>query len=128
IYFPEPDEQVFAQRQIFNTSKIFWDVPFVNFPSPRAIPPFEALEVCHVHTFGRTPEQFHAELLRLGETANIFELSGHMHEHGKRFQIYRGMFLCAEGPQAGQPCSPNRPEMCPSSTCRDIGGRDPGSA
>ncbi len=128
IYFPEPDEQVFAQQQIFNANKIFWDVPFVNFSSPRAIQPFEELEVCHVHTFGRPPELFNDSLLRPGETANLFELSGHMHEHGKRFQIFRGMFLCEGGSQAGQACSPNRPEMCPSSTCRDIGGRTPGAA
>jgi cysteine-rich repeat protein len=128
IYFPEPLEQVFAAQQIFNTQKIFWDVPFVNFVSPRAIPSFEELEVCHIHTFGRPPEQFADSPLSANETARLFELSGHMHEHGKRFQIYRGMFTCDGGSAANQACSPNQPEMCPGSTCRDVGGRDPGDA
>ncbi len=129
IYFPKPDEQVFKQAQIFNVNKIFWDVPFVRFP-PRAILPFEELEVCHIHTFGRTPERFvdTDSIVQANQTAHLFELSGHMHEHGKRFQIYRGMFTCAGGPQAGEPCSPRQAEMCPSSLCREVGGREPDDA
>ncbi len=122
IYFPKPEEQVFQQEQIFNANKIFWDVPFIGFP-PREILPFEELEVCHIHTFGRPPEQYVDSPLGANQTGHLFELSGHMHEHGKRFQIYRGMFTCAGGPNVDQPCSPRQPEMCPSSLCREVGGR-----
>jgi hypothetical protein len=51
-----------------------------------------------------------------------------MHEHGNRFQIFRGMFLCEGGGNDGDPCSPYQPEMCPAGTCRDVGGRDPDDA
>jgi cysteine-rich repeat protein len=127
IYFPAPDQQVYPQEQIFNATKIFWDVPFVSFP-PRALMPFEEHEICHIHTFGRAPESFVNSPLAPSQTAHLFEISGHMHEHGKRFQIYRGMFTCGGGMNAGQPCSPRQPEMCPASQCREIGGRSPDDA
>jgi len=128
ITFPDPEEQVFQQEQLFNVNKIFWDVPFVNVRSPHAIAPFEEEEICHIHTFGRAPEAFVDARLRPNQTAHLFELSGHMHQHGKRFQIYRGMFQCDTGAKAGQPCSPAQPEMCPQSTCTEAGGLAPQDA
>ncbi len=127
IYFPAPEEQVYPQEQIFNANKIFWDVPFVAFP-PRALMPFQEHEICHIHTFGRAPERFVDSALGPNQTAHLFEISGHMHEHGNRFQIYRGMFTCSGGPRAGEACSPRQPEMCPSAECREVGGREPGAA
>jgi len=124
ITFPDSDEQIFRQEQLFNVNKIFWDVPFVNLRSPRAIMPFEEQEICHIHTFGRAPEAFVDSHLRRNQTAHLFEISGHMHQHGKRFQIYRGMFQCDAGPEKGEPCSPAQPEMCPQSACAEAGGRD----
>ncbi len=130
IYFPEPDEQVFPQQQIFNVNKIFWDVPFVNFLSPRRVLPFQEQEVCHVHTFGTPPERYvdAGQTLSPGQTAHVFEISTHMHKHGKRFQVFHGIFECEDGPQAGEACSPFQAEMCPSSTCTEVGGRSPDDA
>src|SRR5262249_50335942 len=58
-----------------------------------------------------------------------FEISGHTHRHGKRFEIFRGTFTCKGGSKNGTPCSPVQPEMCPDGgQCLDDGGRDPGDA
>ena len=128
IYFPESGQQRLLQQQIFNTLKIFWDVPFVNISQPRELPPFGEHEICNVHVFGRSPEPFVGSALRANQSAHIFELSGHMHRHGKRFQIFRGMFLCDGGSNDGAACSPFQEEMCPAGTCRDAGGRAPQDA
>ena len=127
IYFPEPVEQRFEEQQIFNASKIFWGDSFLTFPMP-AIPAFEDREVCQLHVFGRLGEPFVDSIVEPEQTVHLFELSGHMHEHGKRFQIFRGAFTCKGGSQAGQPCSPFNPAMCPAGTCTDAGGRDPQAA
>ncbi len=122
IYFPAPEEQEFPQQQIFNTSRIFWNPNFPPVPPLQPLPAFEAMDICQVHEFGPNPGAG-GSLLRPGETAHLFELSGHMHRHGKRFDIYRGQFTCAGGPNAGTACSPRVPEMCPASACVDAGGR-----
>ncbi len=128
ILFPEPDEQIYPQTQIFNVNKIFWDVPFVDLSGPRQLMPFEEFETCHIHTFGRPPDRYADSPLPVNRVANLFEISGHMHEHGKRFQVFRGMFECEGGAEAGEACSPYQPEMCPQSTCSEVGGRDPEDA
>ena len=128
IYFPKPDEQDYPQQQIFDASEIFWNEDFPPFPQVE-LPPFEAKEFCNVHEFKPTREGFTGgSLLQTDETAHLFEISGHMHRHGKRFQIYRGAFTCAGGSNAGQACNPAAPEMCPASACVDAGGRDPQQA
>jgi cysteine-rich repeat protein len=128
IFFPELDEQQFQAQQIFNTSKIFWTEQ-VPIPPP-ALPAFADMEVCQIHEFSENPGGFLGgnSLLRPNETAHLFEVSGHMHEHGTRFQILRGRFTCTGGANAGEACSPFVPEMCPGATCVDDGGRDPQQA
>ncbi len=123
ITFPEPSEQTHRQVQIFNVSKIFWTNLGQLFPL-RVLAPFDDMEVCHIHEFG----SFGNSVVRPGETAHLFELSGHMHQHGVRFQIFRGRFTCTDGPNAGQACSPFQPEMCPAAACVDDGDRDPQQA
>ncbi|MFN8644961.1 MAG: DUF4215 domain-containing protein, partial [Candidatus Binatia bacterium] len=127
IYFPKADEQDVAQAQIFDVSEIFWNENFPPFPQVE-LPPFTAKEYCNLHEFGPSTTRFGGSLLTAGETAHVFELSGHMHRHGKRFQIYRGAFTCAGGPNRGEACNPAAPEMCPASACLDAGGRDPQQA
>jgi hypothetical protein len=127
ILFPEPDEQVFKQEQIFNVEKIFWTTDFPPFNLP-VLRPFERNEVCHIHTF-KTPEDpndgFEDPVFEGDQSLKLFELSGHMHRHGKRFQIFRGAFRCDGGPQAGEPCAPFNAEMCPEAACKDPRNRDP---
>ena len=127
IYFPKPDEQESPQEQIFDASEIFWNENFPPFPQVE-LAPFAAREFCNLHEFGTVPRTLGGSLLQPGQTAHLFELSGHMHRHGKRFQIYRGAFTCAGGSNAGQACNPAAPEMCPASACVDAGGRDPQQA
>jgi len=124
IYFAKPSDQQYESQQIFNASKIFWADHVFSFPLP-SLPPFQDREVCQIHTFGRAGEPFVDSIVQPNQTVHLFELSGHMHEHGKRFRIFRGHFRCKGGAQAGQPCSGLNPEMCPSGTCTDDGGRDP---
>jgi cysteine-rich repeat protein len=128
IYFPEPDQQAYQQRQLYDVSKIFWTPRFPPFPLP-AIMPFEDQEVCNVHEFHPlTDDDIGGSNLLLGETAHIFELGGHMHERGVRFQILRGRFTCDGGPSGGEACSPFEAETCPAAACVDEGGRDPQQA
>lgn len=124
IYFPAEDEQDDEQQQIFDVSEIFWNENFPPFPQVK-LPPFTAKEYCNLHTFGPTGGMFGGSVLQAGETAHVFEVSGHMHRHGKRFQIYRGAFTCAGGTNAGHACNPAAPEMCPASACVEATGRDP---
>jgi hypothetical protein len=60
--------------------------------------------------------------------AQLFELSSHMHKHGKRFRILRGAWRCDGGARAGQACSPLSPELCPDAACVDAAGGDPASS
>ena len=127
LEFPAPEEQDFPAQQIFDASKIFWNPSFPPIPLPE-LAPFEDMEVCHFHEFGPSTTALGGSLLLSDQTAHLFELSGHMHKHGKRFQIFRGRFGCSGGPNAGQPCSPFQPEMCPAAACIDDGGREPQEA
>ena len=127
IYFPKEDEQEDEQQQIFDVSEIFWNEDFPPFPQV-ALPPFTAREFCNLHTFMPTAGMFGGSPLQADETAHIFEVSGHMHRHGTRFQIYRGAFTCADGTNAGKACNPAEPEMCPASACVEATGRDPRDA
>ena len=85
-----------------------------------------AKEFCNLHTFMPTAGlNLGGSVLASDETAHVFELSGHMHRHGKRFQIYRGAFTCAGGSNVGAACNPQVQAMCPGSTCVEATGRDP---
>lgn len=125
IYFPAPEEQQFRQVQIFNVEKIFWTEDFPPFQLPRLMP-FQQEEFCHVHAF-RTPQDpgqsFSGPVFSGQQKLKLFELSGHMHRHGKRFQIFRGAFTCNGGPNDGAACSPLNEDMCPLATCADPNGR-----
>jgi cysteine-rich repeat protein len=128
VYFPEPQEIQFKQTQIFDASKIFWNESF--FPLPE-VAPFQTNEFCQIHVFhtpsepaGMSPEP----IIQPNQAVHLFELSGHTHRHGKRFQILRGAFACKGGANRGQPCSPFNAAMCPRGTCADDGGHDPQSS
>ena len=129
ITFPPVQEQVYQQTQIFNVSKIFWfDLSnLANVFNLPALQPFEDMEICQIHEFG-SGAGFGDSVVQPDETAHLFEISGHMHQHGVRFQIFRGRFTCTGGPNAGQACSPFEPETCPAAACVDDGGRDPQQA
>jgi len=127
LEFPAVEEQDFPAQQIFNASKIFWNDNFPPFPLPKLMP-FEDQEVCHFHEWGPSTGLLGGSLLTPGQTAHLFEISGHMHKHGKRFQVLRGRFACTGGPNAGEACSPFEPQMCPAAACVDDGGRDPQQA
>jgi cysteine-rich repeat protein len=125
IIFPKENEQDFAETQIFDVSQIFWNENFPPFPQIK-LPPFAAKEFCNLHTFSPVAGlNLGGSVLAADETAHVFELSGHMHRHGKRFQIYRGAFTCAGGSNVGAPCNPQVQTMCPGSTCVEAAGRDP---
>jgi cysteine-rich repeat protein len=130
ITFPSTAEQQFQQTQVFNASHIFWAdlsnlANILNLPS---VAPFEEWETCAIHEFGPQQMSFGNSVLNPGETGHLFELSGHTHKRGTRFQILRGRFVCSGGPNAGLACSPFQPEMCPAAACLDDGGRDPQQA
>jgi len=128
ILFPAADDQVFVQKQIFDASRIFWK-DFPPIPPPE-LAAFDEMEICNLHTFKPDANSLMTggSELHPGETAHLFELSGHMHSHGTRFQILRGAFTCSDGPNAGVACSPFEPEMCPAGACLDAGGREPDDA
>jgi len=121
ITFPEPDQQRFKQEQLFNVSRIFWTDLSMIF-APPALPAFEEMDICHIHEF--TPVGgFGNSLLRPDETAHLFELSGHTHQHGTKFQIFRGRFVCNGGVDSGEACSPLVEGMCGEGSCLEDGGR-----
>ncbi len=72
--------------------------------------PFESDEVCQHYTLPRN--------------GRLFELSSHMHRHGKRFQIFEGNFACNGGANDGDPCTPlgldpefGAPDVCAGALC-----------
>jgi hypothetical protein len=103
LYFAPPDEQLYPQRSIFVAN------PSILFKMD--VPPFRADEVCNVFT--------------LPKNSNLFELSSHMHQRGKRFRIWEGSWTCAGGPNDGNPCSPFGPDaafqttdLCAGAQCQ----------
>jgi cysteine-rich repeat protein len=126
LLFPAADEEIYRQTQVFNVSKIFWS-DFNNLFPLKTLGTFDDMEICNIHEFGPTPP-FGGSAVAADETAHLFELSGHTHQHGVRFQVLRGRFTCSAGPNAGVPCNPFEPELCPAAACVDDGGRDPQQA
>lgn len=96
--FALPEEQDTPAIKIFNVGGIFKMV----------VPPFATDEPCHIATYPRR--------------TNIFELSSHMHQRGKRWRTFRGAFRCQGGPADGEPCSPlgydfASPRVCGDAAC-----------
>src|SRR5262249_22829023 len=56
------------------------------------VPPFSAEEICARYVVSRDDA--------------VIELSSHNHKRGKSFRIWKGVFGCDGGPNAGAPCSP----------------------
>ncbi len=101
FYFAEPEDQRYPLRGIFNTSKIF----------AMNVPAFTAQELCQVNPFPPNTQ--------------LFELSSHMHQRGKRWRTFEGAWRCAGGANAGAPCSPygpdaafETPDLCAGAPCR----------
>ncbi len=99
--FAEPEEQQFLMQRLFNISGIF----------SMNVPPFETQQICRHHVFA--------------PGTNIYELSSHTHQRGKRFDIFEGRYVCQDGPNQGAACNPlagplELPELCPDSTCASV--------
>jgi hypothetical protein len=88
LYFAARDEQRFPVNGIFVAN------PPIIFKTN--VPPFKAEEVCNVFP--------------LPKNANLFELSSHMHQRGKRWRTWEGAWTCQGGSKDGQPCSPFGPD------------------
>ncbi len=83
LYFATPEEQLYPQRGIpLDVDTLF----------KMDVPPFRAEEVCGAFT--------------LPKRSNLFALTSHMHQRGKRFRIWEGAWECNGGPNNAQPCSP----------------------
>ena len=102
LYFAPPDTQQFPVRDIFlaDPGTLFRMV----------VPPFTAREVCSIFT----PPP-HSE---------IFELSSHMHQRGKRWRTFDGAWECQGGANNGRACSPfgpdlafETPDLCAGAPC-----------
>jgi hypothetical protein len=96
--FAAAGEQLHEVQRIFDVSAIF----------KMSVPAFSTEEVCHFYRFPRNAE--------------VFELSSHMHQRGKRFRVWHGEFACDGGPNAGDACSPagydrDSPDLCAGAAC-----------
>ena len=103
--FAKPDERLYGAEGIFDTSAIFRMI----------VPACQQQEVCNHHV--------------LPQNANLFEITSHMHQRGKRWRTFRGRFRCQgeEDPQ-GNPvaCDPLNPTQCqPGNACKDRDDSDP---
>jgi hypothetical protein len=88
LYFAKPEEQIFPVTQIFVA-----DLPILF---KMNVPAFQAEEVCNV--------------LTLPADAQLFELSSHMHQRGKRWRTFKGAWRCQGGEHDGAACSPFGPD------------------
>jgi hypothetical protein len=96
--FALPEEQQTPAIKIFNITAIF----------NMNVPPFATDEPCNIATYPRR--------------TNIFELSSHMHQRGKRWRTFLGAFRCQGGAADGAPCSPLgydfvSPDVCGGAPC-----------
>ncbi|MBX3026144.1 DUF4215 domain-containing protein [bacterium] len=103
--YAKPEDRLYVASGIFDTTAIFKMV----------VPPFQQQEVCNINV--------------LPAKANLFELSSHMHQRGKRWRTFRGEFTC-QGQTGAQgaliPCDPLSPSQCnPGVACAAPDGRDP---
>ena len=98
LEFADAQEQLHEVQRIFDVTPIF----------KMSVPAFSTEEVCHHY--------------RLPQNAEVFELSSHMHQRGKRFRVWRGEFSCEGGSNAGAACSPfgydlESPDLCGGAAC-----------
>lgn len=102
--FAEPEEQLFALNNVFNTERIF----------SMSVPPFEVQELCNHNLYP--------------QNTRIYELNSHTHQRGKRFTIFEGRYECQAGPRRGRACNPmpdeGMPDQCPNSECTAIKATD----
>jgi len=96
--FAPPDEQETPALAIFNAEEIF----------KANVPPFETREPCHIQT--------------MPPRAQLFELTSHTHQRGKRWRTFQGAFRCEDGPNRGEACSPlgydfASPDACGGARC-----------
>jgi hypothetical protein len=103
--FAKPEERLYAAQGIFDIGAIF----------KMSVPACQQQEVCNFHV--------------LGQDANLFELTSHMHQRGKRWRTFTGRFRC-QGEEDGVgnpvPCDPLDPAQCqPGNACKDPDDRDP---
>ena len=103
--YAKPDERLYFSSGIFDLSAIFKMV----------VPAFQQQEVCNINV--------------LPKNANLFELTSHMHQRGKRWRTFRGEFTC-QGQVDGQgkpiPCDPLSPAQCNDGVaCAAPDARDP---
>lgn len=96
--FAPPEEQIAPVFQIFNAEEIF----------AMSAPPFSTDEICHIQV--------------MPPRAQLFELSSHMHERGKRWRTFLGAFRCTPPGSAPIACSPfgydmDTPDKCLGSPC-----------
>jgi hypothetical protein len=54
----------------------------------------------------------------LPPNANLFEISSHMHQRGKRFRVFRGAFRCQGGAASGAACSSFGPDFASRDICQ----------
>ncbi len=80
--FAQPEEQEAEAMQIFGADEIF----------KMNAEPFQTDEPCNIEI--------------LPPKAQLFELSSHMHQRGKRWRTFLGAFRCEGGRNTGAPCSP----------------------
>ena len=103
--FAKPEERKYFANGIFATAPIF----------KMHVPAFQQQEVCAIQNFPKN--------------TNLFELTSHMHQRGKRWRSFVGEFTCQDGSKA--PCDPLDPTQCAAGVeCRDLNvdaplGRDP---
>jgi cysteine-rich repeat protein len=103
--YAKPEDRLYFASGIFDASQIFKMV----------VPPFQQQEVCNINVLPRN--------------ANLFDLSSHMHQRGKRWRTFRGEFTC-QGQTDAQgkpiPCDPLSPTQCNDGvSCAAPDGRDP---
>jgi cysteine-rich repeat protein len=89
--YAKPEERLYFSSGIFDLSAIFKMV----------VPAFQQQEVCNINV--------------LPKNANLFELTSHMHQRGKRWRTFRGEFTCqGQTDGRGQPiaCDPLGAAQC----------------
>ena len=103
--FAKPEERQHAAQAIFDGSAIF----------RMSVPACQQQEVCNLHY--------------LANGSQLFELSSHMHQRGKRWRTFRGAFTCQGQTDArGAPvaCDPLSPSQCDGGVaCVNETGGDP---
>lgn len=100
--FAKQDERKHLARGIFDLSAIF----------SMSVPACQQQEVCNLHV--------------MPEDAQLFELTSHMHQRGKRWRTFRGAFTCAGSGGRQVACDPLSPMQCnPGAECTNVDGADP---